>query len=341
MKSLLVLLMLTFTILVGQAQVFNIDLKIGAKVSISDNERNGLPNVYIYNEAYKISGKYRFEPIGGGLSSKSNLLGKVFTIEEIIPCKFDYKRIIILSDDNNKLLYDYTIGSISQLVEVTSLSKEALNEQKQKDIVDKPNVIRIVDLEKFRPNYPDGVYLSKESFMLKTPKESHIIPVFRKGRRVTKVDTIPQVCDFIYTSSEDIVKNCFAVSYKGYLYFRSGAMVKYKSKNDRAETVRAPNTFSRVLMGGKRFFYTEYEFVNQWAAGFAANGGAVGGTMYNSLFDQKGVVWDFQKQEFDIFKSCKNYNLFLEELKSESKMDCKGGNRPKLVDVRAFIKKVM
>lgn len=323
---------------IGQNQAFDIDKKVGTLVSFADNEKKGIPNVYVYNSAYKMSGKYRYKSIGGQLSSKSHLLAKTFIVEEVIPCKFNYKRIVVLSNENTKLIYDYTVGSPYQLIEANDIPNENLN-VRTTDLINE-NVIPASFKGEFRPNYPDGIYLSKESFKLKTPQKSEIIPVLRKGRSVIQIDSIPQVCDFIYVSSNDIVTNCFAVSYRGFLYFRSGVMVKYKSKNDKAESVREANTFARVIMGGEHFYYTEYEFVNQWSAGLAANAGAVGSAMYNGLYDQKGVVWDFKKEEFDIFKSCKNYNLFLEVHDKSNIKNCKGGSRPNLNDVRSLIKRI-
>lgn len=330
MKKVLILLILISTILIGQAQENNFDFQIGTKVSISDNNKKGIPNVYIYNDGYKTSNKLRFQPISGQLSSKSSLLGRVFTIEKILEGKFEYNRLIVLSDDTDKLLYDYRIGIENQLIVLDSLSNTSSDEHhKQGNVSD---IIRKVDTVKYRPNYPDGVYLSIESFNLRAPQKATLIPVSRKGKQVTKLDTLPDICDFFYESSNDVVSRCFAVSFHGYLYFRSGAIIHYKTKNDKGQAVKELNTFSRVLKGGKQFLYTEFNF-----ADLKYGDGGVQHTPY----EKKGVVWKVKKQEFDIFKSCENYNLFLDEQGSKHRADCKREEFPNLDEVRTYIEGIM
>lgn len=329
MKKRLIFLILISTIFIGRAQENNFNFQIGTKVSISDNTKKGIPNVYVYNDGFKTSNKLRFQPISGQLSSKSDLLGRVFTIEEIIEGKFKYNRLIVLSDDKDKLFYDYRIGIENQLIVFEELPSESFEGHNLQ--TNEPAIIRQGDIGKFRPNYPDGVYLSIESFNLRSPQKATLIPVIRRGRQVTKLDTLPDICDFFYESSNDVVSRCFAVSFHGFLYFRSGAITNYLAKNDKNQTVKELNTFSRVLKGGKKFLYTEFNFAkvtynNSW--------------YYGIPYKRKGVVWNIKKQEFDIFKSCKNYNIFLNEQGSNHKVDCKREEFPNLDEVRTFIERV-
>lgn len=194
MKKRLIFLILISTIFIGRAQENNFNFQIGTKVSISDNTKKGIPNVYVYNDGFKTSNKLRFQPISGQLSSKSDLLGRVFTIEEIIEGKFKYNRLIVLSDDKDKLFYDYRIGIENQLIVFEELPSESFEGHNLQ--TNEPAIIRQGDIGKFRPNYPDGVYLSIESFNLRSPQKATLIPVIRRGRQVTKLDTLPDICDF-------------------------------------------------------------------------------------------------------------------------------------------------
>jgi len=330
MKKGLLLFIFISSIFMGKAQENGFDFQIGTKVSISDNTKKGIPNVYMYNEAYKTGNKFRFKPISGQLSSKSDLLGRVFTIEKIIEGRFEYNRLLVLIDETDTLFYDYRIGIENQLIELENSTNTNSNDQGKQE--NKSEIIREIDAGKFRPNYPDGVYMSLESFNLKAPQRAVLIPVERKGRQVTKIDTLPDICDFFYESSNDVVSRCFAVSFHGYLYFRAGAVLENKSKNDKNQSVKEFNTFFRVLMGGKQFLYSEFEFAYSKSNVYG---------FQNTRFEQKGVVWNVKKHEFDIFNSCKNYNIFLEEEGGKSRTDCKKGELPNLDEVRAFIKHIM
>lgn len=192
----------------------------------------------------------------------------------------------------------------------------------------------------FHSNYPEGVYLSKADFIKKAPSPTHkVYPVSLYGRE--KLPEVSKVhnCYFFNEKTSQKVKNVFAVSYNDGLYFQIKAILKNRNKNDKAQSANHPNSFVRVIMGGENYLYTEAELVNKWAAGTAVNFGAAGGTIYQDLIKGKGIVWDFKNQEFNIFKSCKDYNEFIQDKLATASQNC-DEHEPNMLEVRKAISKI-
>ena len=186
-------------------------------------------------------------------------------------------------------------------------------------------------------NYPEGVYLSKADFIKKIPSPTYkVYPVSLFGReRLPKVSKIHN-CYFFDEKTSKKVKNIFAVSYNGSLYFQINAILKNRNKSDKAQSSNYPNSFVRTIMGGENYLYTEAELVNKWAAGTAVNFGAVGGAIYQDLIKGKGIVWDFKNHEFNIFKSCIDYNEFIQDKLASAVQDCEQ-HEPDMFEVRKAI----
>ncbi|MES2812130.1 MAG: hypothetical protein V4670_06635 [Bacteroidota bacterium] len=192
----------------------------------------------------------------------------------------------------------------------------------------------------FRPRYPDGIYKTKEDFILKKP--SQIATVTAKGIigfEKPILNTIEDNCFFFNTSNEKI-KNVFAISYKGYLYFQIDAILSNRNKTDRAQTSDFPNSFVRVIKGGENYYYTEVALANQWAQGLAYGAGGIGGSVLaGTMVYGKGVVWDFKNKEFNIFKNCKDYNDFIIAIYPEGKQTC-NNQQADVFQIRKAIDKI-
>ncbi|WP_136667423.1 hypothetical protein [Flavobacterium sp. H122] len=194
----------------------------------------------------------------------------------------------------------------------------------------------------FKPRYPEGIYLTKEEFINKKPsKRARVSPRGLYGFDKPLLTTIEHNCFFFYADSIDKVKNVFAVSYKGHLYFQIKAILDNRNKTDRAQTNDFPNSFVRVLIGGENYFYTEVNLANQWAQGLAygAVGGASGGALAQTLIYGKGVVWDFKNSEFNIFKNCEDFNDFIKNLYPEGVQKCEN-KHPNAMEQRKAIEKI-
>jgi hypothetical protein len=189
----------------------------------------------------------------------------------------------------------------------------------------------------FKPNYPDGIYLSKKDFINKKANTSRAFEL--RGFNKKPVDSIIHNPYFYYTENNKKVKNVFAISYKGHLYFQIKAILKNRNKTDRAQNTNFHNTFVRVIMGGNNYLYTEAELANQWAMATAVNLGVFGGIIANDLIKGKGIVWDFKNEEFNIFKSCKDYNKFINGKIKDDIQECKN-LQPNMFRVRETIEKI-
>ncbi len=118
------------------------------------------------------------------------------------------------------------------------------------------------------------------------------------------------------------------------LYFNTGAILKNKNKKDRGLSAASNKEFVLVLFGGSNFLYTEAGLVNHWkyglGGGVTAGVGGIPGVALGNAIDHsypattahgKCVVWDFKKEEFNIFTDCKDFNEFIEPYGVE-KLDC-------------------
>jgi hypothetical protein len=188
--------------------------------------------------------------------------------------------------------------------------------------------------------YPDGIYKTKEDFLNKKPSSTPTLrPKGLKGIEKPLLTTIEDECYF-YDMQDNKLKKVFAVSYKGHLYFRIGAILDNKNKNDRAQDSHFSNGFVRVRTGGENYLYTEADLVNPWAQGLAYGvGGAAGGIAASSMIKGKGIVWDFKNKEFNIFKNCKDYNKFIEPIYPEGIQEC-DGQQPDMYEVREVMEKI-
>ncbi|ADY50655.1 hypothetical protein Pedsa_0067 [Pseudopedobacter saltans DSM 12145] len=154
------------------------------------------------------------------------------------------------------------------------------------------------------------------------------------------LDSVESVCFFYYEDTDKRLTKPFAISHKGALYFQIAAILSNRNKADKSQTSNTPNTYSKVLMGGNNFLYTEVELANAWAQGTGYGiGGVAGGIMAANAIKGKGVVWDIQNSEFNIFKNCKDYNIFIADKLIDGTQNCKN-NQPDMIAVREAIYKI-
>jgi hypothetical protein len=194
----------------------------------------------------------------------------------------------------------------------------------------------------YRSEYPDGLYATKEDFINKTPSSTvEIFPQRNASSDWDWEENVPDEVFFRYESSRSKVKHTFAISYKGFLYFQNGQIIKKRnrSKKDKDQTTHDTNAFVRVRHGGDRFLYTETELHSAWEAGVAYNFGAAGAAIAGDLARFKGIVWDLQKQEFNIFRNCKDLNDFLAEHSPEDQQAC-SSKKYDILAVREVILKI-
>lgn len=187
---------------------------------------------------------------------------------------------------------------------------------------------------------PDGIYFSKEDFINKIPNsKAEIVPKELVGWEKDELTGLPDECYFYLVSEDKKIKKVFAICYKGNIYFQTQAILDHRNKTDRAQTNHFPNGFARVKIIGENYYYTEVSLVNKWAQGFAYSGGAAGGILATTLYNQKGIVWDVKNKEFNIFKNCNDYNEFIKQIYPEGVQECKN-QQPDIYKIREAVEKI-
>mgnify|MGYP000439297352 CR=1 FL=1 len=63
------------------------------------------------------------------------------------------------------------------------------------------------------------------------------------------------------------------------------------------------------------------------------------GIIASDLIKGKGIVWDFENEEFNIFKNCKDYNEFIKDESPDDIQKCEK-RQPNMFAVRKAINKI-
>jgi hypothetical protein len=195
-------------------------------------------------------------------------------------------------------------------------------------------------------DYPNGIYEKKEDFLNRKPSRNEKL-ILEKTPITYEIDSIMSRCYFYTKTDKKIIKKAFAISYKGYLYFGIKSILKNKNKKDKSLSGDT-RAFIIVLESEKKFLYTESVLINPLKYGASVGvshgvGGIIGEKLGNliekpnSPYD-KGIVWDFKNEEFNIFKNCEDYNDFIKEY-SNDLLDC-NNEQNILIRIRKNIKQI-
>lgn len=174
----------------------------------------------------------------------------------------------------------------------------------------------------YSPGYLEGIYLTKQDFIARKPNSSPKLTKksFGRGDRIN--DDSDELCYF-YDQDDKKLKKVFAVVHNNLLYFNTKSMLDKKNRNkkDVSHGSDYPNSFSRVLMGGDHYLYFESPIHNVLIAGLtgglsAGLSSAISGTHTTVIpigHNQavKPVLWDYKNQEFNIIRSCDDFDKFL------------------------------
>lgn len=239
-----------------------------------------------------------------------------------------------LNTDNgqNEELYDNSI------IKITDSGNKVVFENKDIKTSETKNTPYKKPEEKAQPKeyknklgYPEGIYETKEFFIRKTP--SSTLSLTKKGLIgfEKKPTGDEDVNAFFYNSDDKKLKNIFAIVYHGDLYFGIEAILSNRNKTDRAQSSDFPNSFVKTKFGGQNYIYLEVTLANAWAKGFSSNMGIYGMDDY-----LKGVVWDIKNQEFNIFKNCQDFNLFINDKYPDASQTCQN-QQPNLNEVQAAL----
>ena len=316
-KLFLIILFLNCTNFLAQSQLAQKGI-----ITLANNEKIAFNNVRLEN------GKFVFFDIKSG-SENSLTISEVKYIEDEKESKIFTNKSVVDRTREADLKFEQDQKKLA----IEAETKKAADFKQKLEDEKKAPAMNL---------YPAGIYVTKEDFLNKIPTSSEeIIP-----KEVVDLDKsvlygIPDECFFYYLQSDKKIKNAFAVTYRGNLYFQVGAILENRNKTDRAQDNDHPNSFVKVRSYGENYYYLEAELANLWAQGAAAGvGGAIiGYAVANTMIKGKGIVWDIKNQEFNIFKNCKDYNDFIKDKYPEGVQQCEN-QQPDMLLVRKAIEKI-
>lgn len=176
--------------------------------------------------------------------------------------------------------------------------------------------------------YPEGIYRTYRSFLAKKPNSTKRVEarnVFKPKQRIT--DPLIDNCYFNYTRPDKRVKDVFAISYNGSLYLHVKSLKKMMEGKDKRQNIDYKDSFLRVVDQG-RYLYAEGYFSKGGGIGFAIGGGPVSIGTGGPREELKGLVFDFDRQIFELFRDCPDFRNWLDEYHPESPIDCDGKRLP-------------
>lgn len=292
-------------------------------ITLADNQKIAFNNVRLEN------GKFVFFDIKTGTEASLSI-GEIKYIEDDRNSKVFTNKTVVDRTREADLKYE---AEQKQLAIAETTRKEA--EYKKK-----------MEAERTAPAlglYPYGVYLTKEDFLNKkvTVPTEEIIAKEINGIEKDRIYGTPDECLFFYFDSDKKIRNVFAITYKGQLYFQISAILDNRNKTDRAQTNDHPNSFVRVSKYGENYYYLEATLANLWAQGFSygAIGGVPGAIVANSLLNVKGIVWDVKNKEFNIFKNCEDYNDFIRDKYPAGIQQC-NNHQADVLEIRKAIEQI-
>ena len=164
------------------------------------------------------------------------------------------------------------------------------------------------------PNYyPEGIYPSFDSFLdIKPSRRKTRVEARDVFRPKVKIDD-PFIdnCYFYDQRTNKRIKDVFAISHAGSLYIHAKSLHKLLGdKKDRKLKVEHKDSFFRVIEQGD-FLYLEGYFIKGGGIGFAIGSGPISIGTGGPREQFRGIVFDFEKESFDVFRDCKDFNRFL------------------------------
>ena len=182
--------------------------------------------------------------------------------------------------------------------------------------------------------YPEGIYRTYRSFQRKTPNSTKVVEarnVFKPKQKIT--DPFIDNCYFNYKRPDKRVKDVFAISYNGSLYLSVKAMKKMMEGKDKKQQIDFKDSFLRVVDQG-RYLYLEGYFSKRGGIGIGIGIGlgpvaaGTGGNRSGAREEMKGLVFDFDREIFELFRDCPDFRDWLDEYNPQSPIDCDSKRLP-------------
>lgn len=153
-------------------------------------------------------------------------------------------------------------------------------------------------LSNAQQTYPKGIYNSYEAFKAQQPTDT-LTPFVAKTRPGSNAYR------FVISNTQTRLKRNFAISDGEHLFIRIKEARKRFSGKDKKQIKDDGNFCVKVIQMGPRYLYFEDYFTS---SGALFLGGAIAGASSRRL---KGIVYDLQTHEFDLFKNAKDFAAFI------------------------------
>ncbi len=170
--------------------------------------------------------------------------------------------------------------------------------------------------------YPEGIYVTFEDFIEKKPSDTKRIEArdpFKPKKRIrgAQIDN----CFFYYRRNDKRVKDVFAISYSGQLFIQVKSIRDFMEKKERKKLTDHKDSFLRVLDLGN-YLYMEGFTKKGGGLGLSIGGGPVSVGTGGPREELKGIIFDFDRNQFDLFTDCKDFNRFLQYEHPERVFKC-------------------
>ena len=156
------------------------------------------------------------------------------------------KEIKYIDDDNMSRIFT------NKTLEKADDIKKAEEEKQRKLQWEEDAKLKIAKEEaKSLKLYSNGIYKTKEDFVnRRISSTNEVVSKGLIGFEKPVLNQIVDNCFFYYLSSDEKVKNVFAISYKGHLYFQIYSILENRNKTDRAQS--SSRQSPRVQPGRRR-----------------------------------------------------------------------------------------
>jgi len=193
-----------------------------------------------------------------------------------------------------------------------------------------------IETEHIENTYPEGIYRTYRSFIKKEPNSTKRVEarnVFKPKQKID--DPFIDNCYFNYTRPDKRVKDVFAISHNGSLYLSVKAMKKMMEGKDKKQQIDFKDSFLRVVDQG-RYLYLEGYFSKRGGLGIGIGigigvgpvGAGTGSGRSGPREEMRGLVFDFDREIFELFRDCPDFRDWLDEYNPQLPIDCDSKRLP-------------
>lgn len=181
--------------------------------------------------------------------------------------------------------------------------------------------------------YPKGIYETYKDYIIGKPSDITTTFTIKATHKETKYV-------FYDAKTQKRLRKPFAFSDGEHLYLRVRSLFKHLNRTDKGKQLKDDgNYYTKSIMLGERYHYYENYFTSTAAAIW---GGAIATAAARRV---KGLIYDIEYQEFNIFRNAKDFKQFVDKKHATHSKDILLNEKNKPVEdleiVRKIIKEVL